>query len=113
GPAVRASEAVPSTGTGDRDLEGGFVPDMAAPIKLGANCWNQYSGFDGWLNAIRRADGLGYDSLWTWDHVYPIVGSWQGPMLEAYTAISAAAARTARGTIGLLVGANTFRNPAL
>jgi alkanesulfonate monooxygenase SsuD/methylene tetrahydromethanopterin reductase-like flavin-dependent oxidoreductase (luciferase family) len=86
---------------------------MAAPIKLGANCWNQYTGWDGWLAAIQRADGLGFDSLWTWDHVYPIVGSWQGPILEAYTAIAAAAARTQRGTIGLLVGANTFRNPAL
>jgi alkanesulfonate monooxygenase SsuD/methylene tetrahydromethanopterin reductase-like flavin-dependent oxidoreductase (luciferase family) len=89
------------------------VPDVSAPIRLGANCWNQYTGWDGWLSAIRRADTAGYDSLWTWDHVYPIVGSWQGPILEAYTAISAAAALTQRATIGLMVGANTFRNPAL
>jgi alkanesulfonate monooxygenase SsuD/methylene tetrahydromethanopterin reductase-like flavin-dependent oxidoreductase (luciferase family) len=34
-------------------------------------------------------------------------------MFEAYTAISALAATTQRGTIGLMVGANTFRNPAL
>ena len=64
------------------------MPDMSAPIKLGANCWNQYTDWDGWLSAIRRADAAGYESLWTWDHVYPIVGSWQGPILEAYTAIS-------------------------
>jgi alkanesulfonate monooxygenase SsuD/methylene tetrahydromethanopterin reductase-like flavin-dependent oxidoreductase (luciferase family) len=86
---------------------------MSAPIKLGANCWNQYTDFGGWLGAIQRADGAGYESLWTWDHLYPIVGSWRGPILEAYTAISAAAAVTQRGTIGLMVGANTFRNPAL
>jgi len=85
---------------------------MTAPIKLGANCWNQYSDWSSWLAAGQRADGLGYDSLWTWDHVYPIVGSWQGPMFEAYTAISALAATTRRATIGLMVGANTFRNPA-
>ena len=27
------------------------------------------------LEAGRRADRLGYDTLWTWDHLYPIVGS--------------------------------------
>jgi len=89
------------------------VPDMRAPIKLGANCWNQYADWPSFLAAMQRAEGLGYESLWTWDHVYPIVGSWEGPILEAYTAMSAVAALTSRATIGLLVGANTFRNPAL
>ena len=89
------------------------MPDMTAPIKLGANCWNQYTDWSAWLSAEQRAESLGYDSLWTWDHLYPIVGSWQGPILEAYTAISALAATTQRATIGLMVGANTFRNPAL
>ena len=66
------------------------------------------------LAAGQRADRLGYDSLWTWDHLYPIVGSPDGPILEGYTAIAAwAQATTERGTIGLMVGANTFRNPAL
>ena len=82
-------------------------------VKLGANCWNQYTEWSSWLAAEQRAEGLGFDSLWTWDHVYPIVGSWRGPMLEAYAAISALAATTRRATIGLMVGANTFRNPAL
>jgi alkanesulfonate monooxygenase SsuD/methylene tetrahydromethanopterin reductase-like flavin-dependent oxidoreductase (luciferase family) len=89
------------------------VPDLSAPFRLGANCWNQYTDWPSWLGAMQQADTLGFDSIWTWDHVYPIVGSWQGPILEAYTAISAAAVRTSRATIGLLVGANTFRNPAL
>jgi alkanesulfonate monooxygenase SsuD/methylene tetrahydromethanopterin reductase-like flavin-dependent oxidoreductase (luciferase family) len=89
------------------------MPDMTAPIKLGANCWNQYTDWPSWLAAEQRASALGYDSLWTWDHVYPIVGNHEGPMLEAYTAIAALAATTTRGTIGLMVGANTFRNPAL
>lgn len=89
------------------------MPDMSAPIKLGANCWNQYTDWPSFLAAMQRAEDLGYESLWTWDHVYPIVGSWEGPILEAYTAMSAVAALTSRATIGLLVGANTFRNPAL
>jgi alkanesulfonate monooxygenase SsuD/methylene tetrahydromethanopterin reductase-like flavin-dependent oxidoreductase (luciferase family) len=89
------------------------MPDMTAPIKLGANCWNQYTHWATWLAAEQRAEGLGYDSLWTWDHLYPIVGSSEGPILEGYTAISALAATTSRATIGLMVGANTLRNPAL
>src|SRR5262249_42274195 len=36
-----------------------------------------------------------------------------GPMFEAYVAMAAVAQATTRATIGLMVGANTFRNPAL
>lgn len=89
------------------------MPDPRAPLKVGANLWNQYTDWPGFLDAMVRADELGYDSLWTWDHVYPIAGSPEGPILEAYTAMAAVAARTKRATIGHLVGANTFRNPAL
>ena len=43
-------------------------------IKIGALCWNQYTEWPALLAAGVRADELGYDTLWTWDHVYPIVG---------------------------------------
>lgn len=89
------------------------MPDLSAPLKFGVNCWNQYTDFPGWLAAEQRADQLGFDSLWTWDHVYPIQGDHRGPMFEAYTAMSAVAATTKRASVGLMVGANTFRNPAL
>jgi alkanesulfonate monooxygenase SsuD/methylene tetrahydromethanopterin reductase-like flavin-dependent oxidoreductase (luciferase family) len=89
------------------------VPDMTAPLKLGANAWNQYSDWPSFLSAQQRADALGYDSIWTWDHLYPIVGSHVGPIFEGYTAMAAVAATTGRATVGLMVGANTFRNPAL
>jgi alkanesulfonate monooxygenase SsuD/methylene tetrahydromethanopterin reductase-like flavin-dependent oxidoreductase (luciferase family) len=89
------------------------MPSPDAPLRLGANCWNQYTDWPAFLAAQRRADELGYDSLWTWDHLYPIVGSHEGPILEPYTAMSAVATLTSRASIGLMVGANTFRNPAL
>jgi alkanesulfonate monooxygenase SsuD/methylene tetrahydromethanopterin reductase-like flavin-dependent oxidoreductase (luciferase family) len=89
------------------------MPDMTAPLKLGANLWNQYTDWPAFLEGMLRAEELGYDSLWTWDHVYPIIGDWEGPAFETYTAMAAVAARTSRATIGHLVGANTFRNPAL
>jgi alkanesulfonate monooxygenase SsuD/methylene tetrahydromethanopterin reductase-like flavin-dependent oxidoreductase (luciferase family) len=64
-------------------------------------------------HAAVEADRLGYDTLWTWDHLYPIVGSDDGPMFEAWTSIAAWADATQDIHIGLMVGANPFRNPAL
>ena len=43
-------------------------------VRLGALCWNQYTTWPALLEAGRRADRLGFDTLWTWDHLYPIVG---------------------------------------
>ena len=82
-------------------------------VRLGALCWNQYTDWPNLLEAGRRADRLGYDSLWTWDHVYPIVGSHEGPMFEGWLTITAWALATERVRIGLMVVANTFQNPAL
>jgi alkanesulfonate monooxygenase SsuD/methylene tetrahydromethanopterin reductase-like flavin-dependent oxidoreductase (luciferase family) len=82
-------------------------------IKIGALCWNQYTEWPALLEAGVRADALGYDSLWTWDHVYPIVGDSHGPNFEGWLTITAWAQATKHARIGLMVGANTFRNPAL
>ncbi len=90
------------------------MPSKApAPLRFGALCWNQYTDWPSLRDAGVRADALGYDSLWTWDHVYPIVGSDKGPMYEAWLTITAWAALTKRTRIGLMVGANTFREPSL
>jgi alkanesulfonate monooxygenase SsuD/methylene tetrahydromethanopterin reductase-like flavin-dependent oxidoreductase (luciferase family) len=82
-------------------------------VKIGALCWNQYTDWPSLLQAGIRADELGYTSLWTWDHLYPIIGSWEGPIFEAWTTVTAWAMATKRIRIGLLVGANTFREPTL
>jgi alkanesulfonate monooxygenase SsuD/methylene tetrahydromethanopterin reductase-like flavin-dependent oxidoreductase (luciferase family) len=82
-------------------------------IKLGANCWNQYTDWPSLLAAGQRVERLGYDTLWTWDHLYPIVGSHEGPILEGWTVLTAWACSTERVRIGLMVGANTFREPTL
>ena len=82
-------------------------------IKLGANCWNQYTDWPSHLEAGKRIDRLGYDTLWTWDHLYPIVGSHEGPILEGWSVITAWAMATEKVRLGLMVGANTFREPSL
>jgi len=82
-------------------------------IKLGALLWNQYTDWPSLLEAGVRAERIGFDTLWTWDHVYPIVGSPDGPIFESWVTLTAWAQATERIRLGHMVVANTFREPAL
>jgi alkanesulfonate monooxygenase SsuD/methylene tetrahydromethanopterin reductase-like flavin-dependent oxidoreductase (luciferase family) len=82
-------------------------------IRLGINLFSQASDWPAFLEAGLAADRLGYDHLWTWDHLLPIVGEVNQPIFEGYTALAALAQATERIRLGLFVGANTFRNPGL
>jgi F420-dependent oxidoreductase-like protein len=82
-------------------------------IKIGALLWPQTNSWPALRDAAVRADRAGLDSLWTWDHLMAIVGPWEQPILEGWTTLAALAALTERATLGLMVGANTFRNPGL
>jgi alkanesulfonate monooxygenase SsuD/methylene tetrahydromethanopterin reductase-like flavin-dependent oxidoreductase (luciferase family) len=82
-------------------------------VKFGALCWNQYTDWPSLLEAGVRADRLGYDDLWTWDHLYPIIGDSHGPIFEGWLTITAWAQATRKVRLGLMVGANTLREPSL
>jgi alkanesulfonate monooxygenase SsuD/methylene tetrahydromethanopterin reductase-like flavin-dependent oxidoreductase (luciferase family) len=84
-----------------------------AATRIGVLVWNQYTDWPSMRAFGRRADALGYDSLWTWDHLYPIIGDPRGPFLEGYMVLAAWSQQTTGPRIGLMVGANTFRNPGL
>jgi alkanesulfonate monooxygenase SsuD/methylene tetrahydromethanopterin reductase-like flavin-dependent oxidoreductase (luciferase family) len=81
--------------------------------RLGILLWSQATGWDEFERAATRVDALGYDHLWTWDHLYAIFGDPYQPIFEGYATLAAWAKVTQRARIGLLVGANTFRNPGL
>jgi len=85
------------------------MPDL----KLGAALWSQASDWPGFLGAAQRAEQLGFDHVWTWDHLLAIFGDPDQTIFEGYTALAAVAQATERIRLGLFVGANTFRNPAL
>lgn len=82
-------------------------------IGLGIQLWAQNTDWESYLAAARRVDELGYDDLWTWDHLVAAVGDPDRPVFEGYTSLAAWAAVTTRARLGLLVGANTFRNPTI
>jgi alkanesulfonate monooxygenase SsuD/methylene tetrahydromethanopterin reductase-like flavin-dependent oxidoreductase (luciferase family) len=82
-------------------------------VRLGVLLWSQATDWPAFEAAARRVDELGYDSLWTWDHLYAIFGDPYQPIFEGYATLAAWAKVTERARLGLLVGANTFRNPGL
>ncbi|HEX8938829.1 MAG TPA: LLM class flavin-dependent oxidoreductase [Candidatus Limnocylindrales bacterium] len=82
-------------------------------LSLGFELWNQASTWPAMLETARRVDRLGYDHLWTWDHLYAISGDPQQSVFEAWSILAAWAMATEHVRLGLLVAANTFRNPGL
>jgi alkanesulfonate monooxygenase SsuD/methylene tetrahydromethanopterin reductase-like flavin-dependent oxidoreductase (luciferase family) len=85
------------------------MPDL----KLGILPWSQSVSWPEMLDTARRVDELGYDHLWAWDHLYAIFGDPYQPIFEGWSTLAAWAMATKRTRLGLLVGANTFRNPGL
>jgi F420-dependent oxidoreductase-like protein len=82
-------------------------------VKLGVLLWPQTDSWPELRDAALRAERAGVDSLWTWDHLNAIVGPWEQPILEGWSNLAALGSLTSRATLGLMVGANTFRNPGL
>ena len=82
-------------------------------VKFGIALWSQASDWPSFLAAARSAEQLGYDHVWTWDHLQAIFGDPHQPIFEGYTALAAVAQATERIRLGLFVGANTFRNPGV
>jgi len=82
-------------------------------VKPGILLWSQGASWNEMLDAAKRVDRLGYAHLWTWDHLYAIFGDPYQPIFEGWSLLNAWARETDQTRLGLLVGANTFRNPGL
>jgi F420-dependent oxidoreductase-like protein len=82
-------------------------------IRFGAQLWSQATDWPHFRDAAREAEAAGWDSIWTWDHLLAIFGPWEQPIFEGWSVLAALSAVTTRVRLGLMVGANTFRNPGL
>ena len=82
-------------------------------MKIGVQLHPQATTVNDMRAAWRAADAMGVDSLWVWDHFYPLYGDPEAPHFEAYTLLAAMAADTCHATVGALVTCFTYRNPQL
>ena len=71
---------------------------------------------DKWAKALeiaKRADELGFDSLWVYDHFHNVPRPAHETVFECWTTIAALSQQTSRIRLGQMVGCNGYRNPAL
>jgi probable F420-dependent oxidoreductase len=64
-------------------------------------------------NAYCAADALGVDTIWVWDHMFPLYGPPDGNHFAASPIVAAMAVETRQAQFGALVHSNSYRNPEL
>ncbi|HEX6350810.1 MAG TPA: LLM class F420-dependent oxidoreductase [Candidatus Dormibacteraeota bacterium] len=86
---------------------------MTARLKIGVALHPQHTAFADYARGWRRADELGVDSIWSWDHFFPLTGDPNGAHFEGWTSLAALGPQTRNAQVGCLVLCMAYRNPAL
>lgn len=94
-----------------KPIFGMFIPQgwkmELSSIEGAENQWNRA------VEIAVRAEELGFDSLWVYDHFHNVPRPSQEAVFECWTTIAAISQRTSTIRLGQMVGCNSYRNPGL
>lgn len=82
-------------------------------ITVAAHLHPQHGSYDDLSGAAARAELIGFDAVYNWDHFYPLYGDEDGAHFEAMTVLAAWAAVTSKVRVGTLVTCAAYRNADL
>jgi alkanesulfonate monooxygenase SsuD/methylene tetrahydromethanopterin reductase-like flavin-dependent oxidoreductase (luciferase family) len=98
----------------------GPPPGPGDPIRIGFQVWSMGVAWPDLMAAGERVERMGFASLFANDHLMPVLGDANGPVIgppgpvfEGWMVLSAWAARTTRVPLGTMVSAVGYRNVGL
>ena len=84
--------------------------EVTRNFKVGYQIHPQHCTIDQIREAYRAADALGVDTIWVWDHMYPLYGDGGGNHYASTPILAAMAVETRSAHLGALVASNSYRN---
>jgi alkanesulfonate monooxygenase SsuD/methylene tetrahydromethanopterin reductase-like flavin-dependent oxidoreductase (luciferase family) len=89
-------------------------------LRIGFQVWSQYVTWQELMTIGHDIDELGFDELWSNDHLLPqaaggvgALGELDGPVFEGWSILFGWAGITSRARMGCLVSGGAYRNPGL
>jgi alkanesulfonate monooxygenase SsuD/methylene tetrahydromethanopterin reductase-like flavin-dependent oxidoreductase (luciferase family) len=93
---------------------------VVARLRIGFQVWSQFVTWPELMSMGREIDELGFDELWSNDHLLPQaaggvgeLGELDGPVFEGWSVLFGWAGITSRARMGCLVSGGGYRNPGL